>query len=80
MQYIFTFHYVSIKSYESAMSNVAAISFTFHYVSIKSVLLLTVNECILYLHSTMFLLNQAPFKENLKEENNLHSTMFLLNP
>ena len=32
----FTFHYVSIKSFDTAVSSSKMISFTFHYVSIKS--------------------------------------------
>ena len=35
--YIFTFHYVSIKSQTASDAMNLLISFTFHYVSIKSV-------------------------------------------
>ena len=34
--YIFTFHYVSIKSFKFVDALLRQITFTFHYVSIKS--------------------------------------------
>ena len=33
---VFTFHYVSIKSYQSLITPPSTLLFTFHYVSIKS--------------------------------------------
>ena len=55
----FTFHYVSIKSKESADSIEAYAQFTFHYVSIKSNRPRILLQCLCYLHSTMYLLNLA---------------------
>ena len=54
----FTFHYVSIKSMWIFALLILLLIFTFHYVSIKSVTWLVSTHCPLYLHSTMYLLNQ----------------------
>ncbi len=53
----FTFHYVSIKSMRAYTIDYPSRVFTFHYVSIKSILLKLVRGVIVYLHSTMYLLN-----------------------
>ena len=52
----FTFHYVSINSVKTIGAGVQAATFTFHYVSINSCMLSILLDCILYLHSTMYLL------------------------
>ena len=56
-----------------------SVVFTFHYVSIKSQVLFGGLTSIMYLHSTMYLLNRE--REIIKNElaKNLHSTMYLLN-
>ena len=56
---LFTFHYVSIKSWKNLHLSCTELKFTFHYVSIKSY-----NRCHFYgsihnLHSTMYLLNRS---------------------
>ena len=53
----FTFHYVSIKSEINAFHTASTRSFTFHYVSIKSKTAIIDVMHVIYLHSTMYLLN-----------------------
>ena len=55
----FTFHYVSIKSFQLTKLVIINNQFTFHYVSIKSTTSCGLNPSDFYLHSTMYLLNLA---------------------
>ena len=55
---IFTFHYVSIKSTTQRAIDGVNYKFTFHYVSIKSKKSVNTIAREVYLHSTMYLLNQ----------------------
>ena len=76
----FTFHYVSIESLAALFLLCGDALFTFHYVSIKSLSGTQQTTYRLYLHSTMYLLNQLLLGLHLHKFANLHSTMYLLNP
>ena len=54
--FIFTFHYVSIKTKFNDINIIVAFVFTFHYVSIKTMKILFFTLYLLHLHSTMYLL------------------------
>ena len=56
---IFTFHYVSIKSFPPLPNINLNVTFTFHYVSIKSSRSFSKPSRLINLHSTMYLLNRA---------------------
>ena len=79
--FIFTFHYVSIKSVLSHWLSLSLQPFTFHYVSIKSVQCQTMYcQDQPHLHSTMYLLNPDRLDTIfLFFRTYLHSTMYLLN-
>ena len=77
--HIFTFHYVSIKSWTRAFMITTTIWFTFHYVSIKSSSVNSFSAILCNLHSTMFLLNRYEQDSQYSKRSYLHSTMFLLN-
>ena len=55
--FLFTFHYVSIKSTDKTTENTEGNIFTFHYVSIKSYIIRDREGGNTNLHSTMYLLN-----------------------
>ena len=55
--FLFTFHYVSIKSVLHKVVCSGIIRFTFHYVSIKSYIIRDREGGNTNLHSTMYLLN-----------------------
>ena len=55
--FLFTFHYVSIKSTDKTTENNEGNIFTFHYVSIKSYIIRDREGGNTNLHSTMYLLN-----------------------
>ena len=77
--WVFTFHYVSIKSpFKQAQLYLPHI-FTFHYVSIKSNPMIKIFHLVWYLHSTMYLLNRYTHHHLICQRINLHSTMYLLN-
>ena len=57
---VFTFQYVSINTPEGFHSNLQCFSFTFQYVSINTTSIAVFLDCILYLHSNMFLLIPNP--------------------
>ncbi len=54
---LFTFHYVSIKSFVATHFYQVVTKFTFHYVSIKSKDYEAYDTSAIDLHSTMYLLN-----------------------
>ena len=64
---------------ESVKSLHHRIEFTFHYVSIKSKKHFDVDAFLIYLHSTMYLLNPIRDNRGTMFFTNLHSTMYLLN-
>ena len=59
LSYEFTFHYVSIKTYQGAHYQAPLTTFTFHYVSIKTSISPVRTYFLAYLHSTMYLLKQT---------------------
>ena len=56
ISFIFTFHYVSIKTSGAVGTVTSVATFTFHYVSIKTLLSAVYLELYSHLHSTMYLL------------------------
>ena len=54
----FTFHYVSINTKHLHLNLNFSLSFTFHYVSINTVTDEEIEDTLVSLHSTMFLLIQ----------------------
>ena len=75
---IFTFHYVSIKTYCFICKSFNCKTFTFHYVSIKTWNSCDTQQTFCYLHSTMYLLKPELAVLNGATEEHLHSTMYLL--
>ncbi len=78
--FIFTFHYVSIKSTIHIEYHICLLEFTFHYVSIKSDF--TLDD---YNYLKIFTFHYVSIKSksidtNYMEWCYLHSTMYLLNP
>ena len=59
---LFTFHYVSIKTFISGDYQPLRLLFTFHYVSIKTVVLYRQDAALKNLHSTMYLLKHKNFQ------------------
>ena len=77
--FLFTFHYVSIKSTDKTTENTEGNIFTFHYVSIKSYIIRDREGGNTNLHSTMYLLNRNHVTVQPAPHGDLHSTMYLLN-
>ena len=77
---LFTFHHVSIKTFNKWICKRCGYSFTFHHVSIK-----TQNSCLQHpvhnhSHSTMYLLKLNVQKHLIAMHHDSHSTMYLLKP
>ena len=76
---LFTFHYVSIKSYLTAVKQDKDAWFTFHYVSIKSFSLICsdVSKILFTFHYVS--IKSLGHGDKSLIILNLHSTMYLLN-
>ena len=78
-EYVFTFHYVSIKSPFQLYGRDIRYQFTFHYVSIKSKI-----PCVVPVVSFLFTFHYVSIKSQSSRRgcifvSYLHSTMYLLN-
>ena len=78
--FLFTFHYVSIKSTDKTTENTEGNIFTFHYVSIKSVLHKVVCSGIIRFTFHYVSIKSYIIRDREGGNTNLHSTMYLLNP